>query len=55
LAALEVNGRKIILPVWHNVTRDDVANFSPMLAGRLAVASTVGLKNVVDEIIRALA
>jgi hypothetical protein len=54
LVALEVDGRKVILPVWHNVTRDDVARFSPILAGRLAVSSSTGLDNVVSEIKRAL-
>ena len=54
LVALEVAGRKVILPVWHNVTRDDVVRFSPILAGRLAVSSSTGLDNVVSEIRRAI-
>jgi hypothetical protein len=37
LAALEVNGRKVILPIWHNVTKEEVAQYSPTLADRLAV------------------
>ena len=55
LVAMEVNGRKVILPVWHNVTRNDVAKYSPILAGRLAVSSSTGLDNVVAEIVRAIA
>jgi hypothetical protein len=55
LVALEVNGRKVILPVWHNVTQGDVAKYSPILAGRLAVSTSTGLDNVVSEIIRAIA
>jgi len=54
LVALEVDGRKVILPVWHNVTRDDVARYSPILAGRLAVSTSTGLDNVVSEIRRAI-
>jgi len=54
LVALEVDGRKVILPVWHNVTRDDVARYSPILAGRLAVSTSRGLDNVVSEIRRAI-
>lgn len=54
LVALEVDGRKVILPVWHNVSRDDVASYSPILAGRLAVSTSTGLANVVNEIRRAI-
>jgi len=54
LVAMEVDGRKVILPVWHNVTRDDVAKYSPILAGRLAVSTSTGLANVVREIRRAI-
>ena len=39
LAAIEVGGRKVILPIWHGVTRQDVAQFSPMLADRKAVST----------------
>lgn len=54
LVALEVDSRKVILPVWHNVTPDDVAKYSPILAGRLAVSTSTGLANVVSEIRRAI-
>ena len=54
LVALEVGGRKVILPVWHNVTKSDVARYSPILAGRLAVSTSTGLDNVVGEIMRAI-
>ena len=33
---LETTTRKVILPIWHNVTVDDVKAFSPSLAGRKA-------------------
>lgn len=37
LVALEqTDGRQRILPVWHNVTRTDVAGYSPSLSGLLA-------------------
>jgi hypothetical protein len=54
LVALEVGGRKVILPVWHNVSRADVAKYSPTLAGRLAVSTSTGLDNVLNEIQRAI-
>jgi hypothetical protein len=54
LAAREVRGVKVILPVWHNLDRDQVAGYSPMLADRMAVSSASGLEKVVTELIRAI-
>lgn len=54
LAAREVNGVKVILPVWHCVTQADVAAQSPTLADRLAVSSRLGLNTVVDQLLRAM-
>lgn len=52
LAEREMRGQdKIILPVWHGVTHDDILAFSPSLAGRKAVHSGQGIKRVVDEIL----
>jgi hypothetical protein len=54
LVAKEVSSGKTILPVWHNVTWEDVSRFSPTLADRLAVSTAKGLDAVVEEILRAL-
>lgn len=35
----EMSGGKIVLPIWHNITKKDVEAFSPTLAGRLALSS----------------
>jgi len=43
--------RKRILPVWHNVGIEDVENFSPILAGRLGVSTSLGLDSVVKAIV----
>jgi hypothetical protein len=51
LAALEVDGRKVILPVWHEIGRDDVVRYSPILADRLAIRSDRGIDAVVKEIL----
>jgi hypothetical protein len=55
LVGVEVNGQKVILPIWHNVNRDDVAKYYPILAGRLAVSTNTRLDDVMDEIVRAIA
>lgn len=54
LDAREVNGIKVILPVWHGVDQAAVARYSPTLAGRLAVSSSRGTPAVVEEILKAL-
>ena len=40
LVAREVEGVKVILPIWHGVSKDDVCGFSPTLADRLAIDSS---------------
>lgn len=44
--------RHLILPVWHNVGRDDVLEFSPPLADLRAASSASGMKTVVDELLK---
>ena len=50
LFALEDKNRKIILPIWHNVTLQEVTKFSPIIADRLAVTTEKGLDRIVEEI-----
>jgi hypothetical protein len=42
------NGQKVILPIWHKVTRDEVLGYSPPLAGLIAVTTAT---STVDEIV----
>lgn len=32
----EVNGEKVILPIWHKISKNEVMNFSPLIADMLA-------------------
>lgn len=54
LDAREVNGVKVILPVWHGINHATVAHYSPTLAGRLAVSSSRGISTVVNEVLKVL-
>lgn len=54
LAAREVEGRKIILPVWHQIGADDVRRYSPMLADRIAIPTAQGIPAVRDALVRAI-
>jgi len=51
LVAREVDGRKVILPVWHGIDVESIRKFSPMLADRVAISSTSGIPAVVDALI----
>jgi len=52
--AIESTERKMILPIWKDVTVEDVTRFSPILAGRLGVSTTEGIEYVVAQIRRAV-
>ncbi|HVC75227.1 MAG TPA: toll/interleukin-1 receptor domain-containing protein [Candidatus Micrarchaeaceae archaeon] len=54
LNALERDGRKVILPVWHGVNESDVRAFSPLLADRVAAKSARGVKSVANDLQRIL-
>ena len=54
LVARESAGQKVVLPVWHNITADEIRRWSPMLSDRLAVTSAKGLDHVVDELLKAI-
>jgi hypothetical protein len=48
------SGRKVILPVWLDVTVEDVRSKSPLLAARLATKSSDGPAKVVDDLLKVL-
>jgi TIR domain len=50
LAAIEVGGKAVVLPVWHGVTHADVVQYSPTLADRKAVSTTLGIECVIKAI-----
>lgn len=54
LVAREVNGHKVILPVWHNIDAATLRKHSPMLSDRLASSSSKGLIRVIDELLEAM-
>ncbi len=40
LTAREISGRKVILPIWHGIDREDVLKYSPSLADKIAIDSS---------------
>jgi len=49
-----VEGNKLILPVWHEISAKDISRYSPTLADKLGVSTSVGLGQVVAKIIEAI-
>jgi hypothetical protein len=55
LFAREKAGKKVILPIWHGVTRDDLLLYSPAFADRLAkISSNDGYDDIVSTFKRML-
>ena len=53
LATREVNGRKVILPVWHGIGFRDLHEHSPVLAERAAISTDRGLEYVIQRMLKA--
>lgn len=47
MVAKEMEGHKMILPIWHKVSKTEVLNFSPTLADKVALNSSL---NSIEEI-----
>ncbi|EOR02192.1 TIR domain-containing protein [Acinetobacter sp. ANC 3926] len=52
LVAREMNGHKMILPIWHKISKTDVINYSPNLADKVALNTSI---NTIQEIADQLA
>lgn len=47
----EMNGMNVILPIWHKVSKDEVQNFSPSLADKVALNSSIlSVEEIAKEI-----
>jgi predicted nucleic acid-binding Zn-ribbon protein len=45
----ESNGGKLILPIWHDITKKEVQDFSPTLAGKMAMNTTIMTADEIAE------
>lgn len=52
LTAREIDGRKVILPIWHNIGRKEILAYSPTLADKIALRSRT---MTIEEVAEALA
>jgi hypothetical protein len=53
LVQKEINGQKVILPVWHEIDRNHVLKYSPMLADRMAARTSEGISEVARQLLKA--
>ena len=51
MTAKEMDGRKMILPIWHKVTKSEVIKFSPTLADKVALNSSVHSTQEIAQLI----
>lgn len=42
----------LIIPIWHNILYEDILEYSPSLADRMAIISSKGIDYVVSEILK---
>lgn len=55
LFGLETMGEKRILPIWHEISKDEVARHSPILADKIALNTSVKTaKELADELCKVL-
>ena len=50
LVQREVNGKRVILPVWHRVDQAFVAQHSPTLADKMAGSTSVGIPELAERL-----
>jgi hypothetical protein len=51
LFAIEEAGEKVILPIWHDIDRDRLVQYSPILASRFAANTQAGIQSIAESII----
>lgn len=44
----------VIIPVWHNVSEDDIYEYSPKLLSKVGLNTSMGIKELAKEIIKAI-
>lgn len=54
LLSREINGTKVVLPVWHELDFEHIKKHSPILAGRVGVKTSLGLNEVKKQLVNAI-
>jgi hypothetical protein len=54
LFAREMAGQKVILPVWHGVTSEDMLRYAPIQADKLAANTSLGIPTVAKRLVEVI-
>jgi TIR domain len=54
LFSRQVNGRDVILPIWHELTKEDILRYSPLLSDMVAAKSSDGLVVVARSLVQVI-
>lgn len=54
LAAKEIGANKVILPIWHGISRNEVLAYSPNLADKVGLDSNMGIEQLVAKLSQVL-
>lgn len=55
MVAREMEGRKVILPIWHKVSKSEVLSFSPTLADKVAINSSLSsIEEIANQIMEVI-
>lgn len=55
LVAKEMEGGKVVLPIWHKVSKDQVMQYSPPLADKVAINTSISnLSEIVNQLAEVL-
>ncbi|WP_420643064.1 toll/interleukin-1 receptor domain-containing protein [Candidatus Leptofilum sp.] len=51
LFARQMTGKKVILPIWHQINREEIMRFSPLLADKLAIqTNSMTIEQMVENL-----
>lgn len=55
LVAKEMEGEKVILPIWHNITKDEILKLSPSLVDKFALNSAIySIQEIAEKVVEAV-
>ena len=50
--AREITGQNVILPIWHELSFEDILELAPTLANRFAIKTSDGMEQMVNQILK---
>ena len=56
LVTMSLSGKQVILPLWHEISKDEVVRQSPSLADKLALrTSDYSIEEIAEELVAVIA